>query len=104
MVKAVTGPSTKKHKKGKPLKGGEKQTVVNVSDEFSGKCQLLSIKIITELCQNSCVFLYQVFLLCKEQQDSSKLTTPSKEGRWKRGYPDICSKACICFMQMNHLH
>jgi hypothetical protein len=49
MVQAVTGPSTKKHKKGKPLKGSEKQTVENMSDEFSGKCQLLAIKKITEL-------------------------------------------------------
>jgi hypothetical protein len=78
MLEAVTGPSNEKHKKGKPCKGGEKQTIVNVFDEFSEKCQLLEV-----MSKFMCVSVSSIFAVCKEQ-DSSKLTNPSKEGREKK--------------------
>jgi hypothetical protein len=69
----------KKHKKGNPFKGGEKQTIVYVSDEFSEKYQLLEL-----MSKFMGVSVPSIFVVCKEQQDSSKLTTPSKEGREKK--------------------
>jgi hypothetical protein len=42
-------PSTKKHKKGKPLKSDEKKIVVNVFEKFSEEYSLLKIKKIAHL-------------------------------------------------------
>jgi hypothetical protein len=39
MAESVIGPSTKKRKKSKPLKGDEKQTVASMSEELSEKCR-----------------------------------------------------------------
>jgi hypothetical protein len=49
MEELVARPSTKKHRKGKPLKNDEKKIVVSAFEKFTEKYPLLKIKKIADL-------------------------------------------------------